>query len=169
MQHHSVIVHYTLMYLNAFNVLTLYNTRFNCALNPHAHSRVPILCATAHARYWFITNGLLSIQTISPHYIKKKSKNFSWFDSPPSVTLFLRVSWQLVTPHCQKIGELDNFTLYISWTLLLPDTIYSPPTSSWTWLHPYTIWFVVWITEVILPPNFWHFFKLPVLNISSST
>ena len=53
MHRHRGTVHYTLMRPNAFNVLTPCNARFNHSLNPHARSRLPIVCATAHARYWF--------------------------------------------------------------------------------------------------------------------
>ena len=53
MQSHRWTVHYTLMGSNVFNVLTTCNARFKRALNTHAHSCVHIVCATAHAWYWF--------------------------------------------------------------------------------------------------------------------
>ena len=57
MQRHCWTVHYPLMCLNVFNVLTTRNSRFNRALNHHARLRVPIVCATVHAQYWFGANS----------------------------------------------------------------------------------------------------------------
>ena len=47
-QCHRWTVYYTFIRSNTFNVLTTCNARFNRALNPHSHSRIPIVFATVY-------------------------------------------------------------------------------------------------------------------------
>ena len=106
----------------------------------------------------FILNDLSYIYKEFPNHIKKKFHKNSQLKLSNSVTIFIHVSWQLLTQHCQDGRELEKFILYITRTSIPPYPIYYPPTFGWTWCHTSTIKFVFWITKVISIPNHWRIF-----------
>ena len=65
-----------------------------------------------------------------------------------------------------NITQLDNLTLYISWTSILTAQMYSLTTLGWMWHHTAMIQFIVCILGVIYVPNLRRIFKIPGSNIS---